>query len=197
MTTYPRTTLTPQEYLAFERQAEGKNEYIDGVVQPMVGASRWQARLNSNLLGLLYEAVHDSPGEVLGSLMRIKVPPCTYLYPDVVVVAEEARLEDEHEDTLLNPAVVFEIVPRRPRGFDPLAKIDLWRAIPSLTDLVLIAEVEPRVLHHHRDADGAWRVAEVTDDADTVDLPSLGLSLPLAHIYRRVMPLEQAEHGPD
>jgi len=35
----PTYYLTPEEYLAIERKAEYKSEYVDGVVYAMVGGS--------------------------------------------------------------------------------------------------------------------------------------------------------------
>lgn len=40
MTSHPKTYLTPEEYLVFERQNEYKSEYIDGEMVAMTGASR-------------------------------------------------------------------------------------------------------------------------------------------------------------
>jgi Uma2 family endonuclease len=37
MSTQPKTRLTPEEYLALERRAEYKSEYIDGEIVAMTG----------------------------------------------------------------------------------------------------------------------------------------------------------------
>ena len=39
MSSLPTYYLTPEEYLAIERKAEYKSEYVDGVVYAMVGGS--------------------------------------------------------------------------------------------------------------------------------------------------------------
>ena len=42
---------TPQEYLALERQAEFKSEYLDGIIVAMAGASRAHNLIAVNLGG--------------------------------------------------------------------------------------------------------------------------------------------------
>jgi len=44
------TWLTPEEYLAIERQAEWRSEYIDGVMYAMAGSAFKHAQIVSNLL---------------------------------------------------------------------------------------------------------------------------------------------------
>lgn len=47
MSSVPKTRLTPEQYLAIERQAEIKSEYFDGEMFAMSGASR-----EHNLIGV-------------------------------------------------------------------------------------------------------------------------------------------------
>jgi Uma2 family endonuclease len=49
MSSQLKTYLTPEEYLAFERKAEYKNEYIDGEVYAMTGASRRRNLITVNI----------------------------------------------------------------------------------------------------------------------------------------------------
>ena len=44
--------MTPQEYLAFEKQAEQRHEYVNGVIIAMAGASR-----RHNLLTLAFASL--------------------------------------------------------------------------------------------------------------------------------------------
>ena len=51
MSSQPTTQLTPEEYLAIERRAEYKSEYIDGEVVAMMGASRRHNLIAANISG--------------------------------------------------------------------------------------------------------------------------------------------------
>ena len=49
----PKTFLTPEEYLAIERQAEYKSEYFAGEMFAMGGASREHNLISANIAGEL------------------------------------------------------------------------------------------------------------------------------------------------
>jgi Uma2 family endonuclease len=102
-----KTYITPQDYLAFERKAETKNEYVNGEIFAMTGASRKHNLIVGNIFGELREQLKRKRCEVYPGEMRVKAPASrAYVYPDVVVVCEEPKLEDDHFDTLLNPTMV-------------------------------------------------------------------------------------------
>ncbi len=47
-----KTYITPEEYLAFEREAEYKNEYVNGEIFAMTGASRKHNLIAGNITTL-------------------------------------------------------------------------------------------------------------------------------------------------
>ena len=53
MSTQPKTLLTPEEYLAIERNAEYKSEYYDGVMYAMAGVRCAHDLITWNLHGEL------------------------------------------------------------------------------------------------------------------------------------------------
>src|SRR5262249_25490983 len=102
---------TPEEYLARERQAEYKSEYIAGQIAAMSGASRVHNRIVMNIARVLTNQTLDGPCETYGSDLRVKVSARgMYTYPDLVVVCGEQQFEDDRVDTLLNPTVIIEVL---------------------------------------------------------------------------------------
>src|SRR4051794_10329154 len=102
---------TPEEYLAYERQAECKSEYIAGQIVAMSGASRAHNLINVNLSRVLSTQLLDGPCEVYVGDMRVKVSAQgMYTYPDLAVVCGEPQLEDAQVDTLLNPTLIVEVL---------------------------------------------------------------------------------------
>ncbi len=96
--------LSPEEYLAREREAEYKSEYFDGEIFAMAGTSEPHNVIVSNILAELHAQLKQRPYKVYSNDMRLKVSPSgLYTYPDVMVVCGKPRLEDEHLDVLLNP----------------------------------------------------------------------------------------------
>ncbi|MBA2731357.1 MAG: Uma2 family endonuclease, partial [Acidobacteria bacterium] len=55
MSTQPDIYISPEEYLALERQAEFKSEYFDGVMYAMSGASLNHNKIVANVIGELVQ----------------------------------------------------------------------------------------------------------------------------------------------
>src|SRR5262245_22594412 len=107
-----RQLHTPAEYLALERSAEFKSEYIHGEISAMAGATFPHNRISSDVGTALNNQLADRPCDVLLSDMKVKVDALQirYTYPDVVALCEEPRFEDAEQDVLLNPTVIIEIL---------------------------------------------------------------------------------------
>lgn len=178
--------LTPAEYLAAERRAQQKSEYINGQVYAMSGASRLHNLIAGNLFGEIRGQLRGRPCETYTGDMRVKVGPTgMYTYPDVVALCDEPRLEDDHFDTLLNPAVIIEVLSPATESYDRGEKFAHYRRLESLKEYVLVAQTTRRVEHYRRDGD-SWVLTEINaPDAELV-LRSLGCAVKIADIYDRV-----------
>ena len=94
MSSEQKTHLSPEEYLALERRAEVRSEYLDGDMVAMSGGSREQNVIVANIVGELRGQLKGRPSEVYPSNMRVKVSPTSlYTYPDAVVVCGEPNLK--------------------------------------------------------------------------------------------------------
>ncbi|MDQ2809137.1 MAG: Uma2 family endonuclease, partial [Chloroflexota bacterium] len=165
---------TPEEYLAYERQVEYKNEYIDGQIIAMSGASRAHALIAMNIAWVLVTQLRGQPCEVYGSDLRVKVRAHgMYTYPDVTVVCGEPQLEDAHVDTLLNPTLIIEVLSPSTERYDRGAKFEYYRALPSLQEYLLIAQDQMLVEHFVR-AGEDWRLIVTRDPTAVLSLPAIG-----------------------
>ncbi len=136
-----RPFLSPQEYLALERQAETKSEYYAGEVFAMAGASRRHVKIMVNTVVSLAAQLKERSCEVFTSDMRVKVSATgLYTYPDVAVVCGKPRFDDDQEDILLNPTVIIEVLSKSTEAYDRGEKFALYRALESMTDYLLIAQ---------------------------------------------------------
>ena len=98
MSSQANTRLTAEEYLALERQAPYKNEYCNGEIFAMSGASRRHNLIALNIGAELRAQLQQHPCEVYTSAMRVKISRTgLYTYPDVVVVCEEPVYEDAED----------------------------------------------------------------------------------------------------
>src|SRR6185295_7731370 len=183
-----KTYITPEEYLAAERAAEYKNEYVNGEIFAMTGASRKHNLIAGNIAGELRQQLKGKPCEVYPGEMRVKAAAArSYVYPDVVVVCEDPQFEDAYLDTLLNPTLVVEVLSKSTESYNRLAKAAYYRTIESLVEYLLIAQEEYRVEQYVKQTGGHWLLSDVVSLESTVDLQAIGCSLALRDIYDRVV----------
>ncbi len=180
--------LSPAEYLEIERAAETKSEYIEGEMYAMSGASYEHNLIAANLTAGLHAALRGGSCRVVGSDQRVKEERATfYTYPDLAIHCGEPRFEpDGHLDTLLNPTVLIEILSPSTEAYDRGRKFSYYRAIPSLREVVFVAQDRPLVERFSRMDTGDWALHAIEGyDAGTY-LPSVGVRLALAEIYEGV-----------
>jgi len=185
MSSVPQKLITPDEYLRLERAAETKSEYDNGIVYTRDGARRRHNVIVSGLIHSLDTRL-SSGCEVYPSDMKVRVHrPPRYYYPDASVACGEIRFEDDHDDILLNPLVVFEVLSDDTERDDRGRKFYAYQAIESLQEYVLVSTNDCQIEHFRRDGDQWWYSKAEGLDA-SLPLPAIGCELPLREIYRRV-----------
>jgi Uma2 family endonuclease len=183
----PRPYLTPEDYLAIERQAETKSEYLDGEMFAMTGGSRWHSLAIGNLVRELSLQLKKRPCQVYPSDLRVYIPATgLYTYPDVIVVCGEPRLQDEHQDTLLNPTVIIEVLSPTTEAYDRGKKFEHYRSIESLVEYLLLSQSEPHIEHYLRQDDNRWLFTETSGLEATLALPFIQCGLALAEVYEKI-----------
>ena len=181
-----QTYLTPEEYLAFERKATTKHEYLNGQIVAMSGASFAHNFITVNIATSLNVQLMEGDCRVATSDMRVKVTEIdSYFYPDVVVVCGEPRAEDDTFDTLLNPTLIVEVLSPSTEGYDRGEKFEHYQQIVSLKDYILISQDEVQVEHYCRQ-EFKWLQSEFQGLEDVLSLLSIDCELRLSDIYRRV-----------
>jgi Uma2 family endonuclease len=174
---------TPEEYLAWEREAPEKHEYFQGEMFAMAGAKRRHNLLSLNFGAELRDALRRRPCEVYVSDMRVKVPATgLYSYPDAVVVCGTPQFEDGEEDTLLNPVVLVEVLSKSTSSYDRGEKFESYRTIPSFKEYVLVSQAKVLVEHFARQTDGSWLMREHRA-GERVMLASIDTAIAVDEIY--------------
>ncbi|MGO4881724.1 MAG: Uma2 family endonuclease [Bryobacteraceae bacterium] len=128
MASNPISKLTEQEYLAIERAAEFRSEFIDGEMFPRPIVVIRHVLIQSNLLVQLVLALKNSPSEPLGSQSRLRVSSNAYVYPDVSIIPDGHTL-DQDADIIENPVAVFEVMSPSTEAFDRGTRSELYRSI--------------------------------------------------------------------
>ncbi len=187
MATVPITKRhTPEEYLSLERQAQYKSEYRNGFIVAMSCASRDHNRIAGNFYRKISDLLEDGPCEAFIGDMRVRTSPTgLYTYPDVVVVCGEPLFLDEVVDTLLNPTLILEVLSPSTEDYDRGDKFDLYKAIESLREYVVVAQDEVLVERFVKRG-RRWIRTEYRDLGGMLELESIGCAVPLRQIYARV-----------
>lgn len=109
----------------------------------------------------------------------------SYFYPDIVVVCEKPRFEDNEFDTLTNPIVVIEVLSQSTEAYDKGEKFRRYQQLESLQEYVFISQDQVRVERYFRQ-DKNWVSSEFTSLEDILGLISVEAELSLQQIYRFV-----------
>ncbi|MEX1367147.1 MAG: Uma2 family endonuclease [Nannocystaceae bacterium] len=187
MATPASSLVEPAEYLVQERAADVRSELWRGEVFAMVGASWGHNLVTSNLLAALHAALRGTRCRAVSSDLKVHVPRTRgFVYPDVVVVCDPPRFHDDHRDVVVNPVLVAEVLSDSTERFDRGDKSAGYRSVPSIREIVLLSQTEPRVEHYERMEDDSWRLRTFESD-ETLELRPLGCSVSLATIYDGVL----------
>jgi Uma2 family endonuclease len=176
--------MTVEEFYAFTdtRPDEEKWELIDG--EPILNAlpNRPHQRILKNLVVGIAE-FEQRPGvasEVLPGL-GVRLSDRSRPEPDVLILPKNAPsdlLERDRNDVI----VAFEILSPSTRDRDLRWKRTAYTGLASLTHYVVIAQDTVDIVVFARDAGFAER--HLRSIEESLELHALGISLPLAEIYR-------------
>ena len=182
----PVSKLTAEQYLAMDRAAEFRSEFVDGEMFAMAGASNAHGLIQGNLFAELHMALRGGPCRPFGSDSRVKVSSRAYLYPDVSVVCSKQQIAGEHSDILINPVAIFEVLSPSTEKYDRGLKFQLYRTIDSLKDYILVNQEQGRVEQFTRQPGGTWTLRDYQGPDAELKIDSIGAAIPLRRIYDQV-----------
>ncbi len=182
-----QTYVSPDEYLAAERESEFKSEYLDGVVYAMTGASIWHVQIVGNITTALSTHLRQKPCRVLASEMKVRLADSRkFFYPDVTVVCGDPQFHDERTDIILNPLLVVEVLSKSTEAFDRGGKFLAYQQLESLQEYLLVAQERPAVEQFVRQTDGTWTYRAAVGLDSSLTLPSVECTLDLSAVYDKV-----------
>jgi len=187
---------TIEEYLALERVSEERHEYLDGQIYAMAGESNEHADISSNLVGILNPQLRGTPCRVWTKDSKVLSGPAIrsfrstkglFSYPDLVIVCGEPQFLDEHQQVLLNPTVIIEVLSPSTESFDRGEKFRRYRTHnASLTDYVQVSQALPLIEHFRRQPNDEWVLTTVSGMDGSLHLASIDCTLRLSEVYDRV-----------
>lgn len=190
--------MTVSEYLAFERSAFERSEYVDGEVYLMPGESGAHADISVNLIGMLHSQLKGKNCRARAKETKVKSggpsPKAAanstkgmFSYPDILVVCGEPKYHDKQKDIVLNPKVIIEVLSKSTEKFNREDKFVRYRMFnETLTDYILVAQNKPVVHHYIRQDDNSWKIFTHIGIDAVCEVESIGCTLPLSEVYDRV-----------
>jgi Uma2 family endonuclease len=187
---------TIEEYLAIERQSEERYEYLDGQIYDRAGESIAHGDICMNLSGLLHLQLRGKPCRALGKDAKVRSGPNPqpgsmrglFSYPDLVVLCGAIQFHDEHEDVVLNPTVILEVLPKSTENFDRGEKFQRYQTWnPTLSDYLLVSQNRPSIEHYIRQTDGSWSLYVYSGLEKGLFIKSINCELRLSDVYERIV----------
>jgi Uma2 family endonuclease len=185
-----------EEYLASEREAEERHEYLDGEIYAMAGESPEHGAICVNLTRIISTQLLGTRCQAFSKDMKVRSGPAPrpgygpkglYSYPDLLIVCGGLKFLGERRDVLLNPSVIIEVLSPATEAFDrgeKWVRYQTW--LPELSDYLMVSQSKPQVEHYRRREGGGWFYSLVRGLEEGFTLDSVGCSLRLSDIYDRV-----------
>jgi Uma2 family endonuclease len=169
---------TVEEFLAWDDGTDRRYELVDGRIMAMAPPSEAHAAIVANLGGELRSRLRP-PCRVLGEFgVRLPDRGDSFYQFDLAVTCAPA---DPGRRYIAEPELIVEVLSPSTMLHDRGRKLDHYRELPSLKEILLVASEERRVQHWRRDGT-RWVVDDLIGDAD-LRLTTVPDPIPLAAIY--------------
>ena len=168
-------------------QAEGRFEYEEGrILQQMSGGTFAHMRIGQRFVSI-FERQLDADVWAVTSQGRGVETAATIRYPDVVVEALGAAGKGLSTD---KPSVIVEVLSPSTQALDLNTKPPEFMGLDSLETYIVASQDEARcwVWHRVRDRQFPELPDEIHGPERTIHVAALGLSIPVAEIYRGIVP---------
>ena len=171
-------------------QAEGRFEYDRGrIVQQMTGGTLAHSLVSQRFISAFERPLDADAWAVTGHSRGVETP-ATVRYPDVLVEPMSGSLKGLSTEV---PAVVVEVLSPTTEEMDLNVKLFEYRSIASLQAYIAARQDEARCWVWLRAADKSIpeMPSEIAGLGRSIDIPALGVSIPLEEVYRGVVHQEE------
>jgi Uma2 family endonuclease len=152
----PTKLLSPREYLAFEKRAQERHEYVDGVVYALPGESLEHNEIAGNLYTTLRAQARSKGCRVAFEGVKLSIPDLNrYYYPDVMVLCDP---RDKGPKVFEHPCFIAEVLSPGTEATDRREKAQAYRTIDTLEGYLMI-DPKQRALDYLERSAGGWKTS--------------------------------------
>ena len=173
-----RKPMTLAEFLAWEERQELRYEFDGSEPVAMAGGTATHADIQANLTTALRSRLRGKPCKFYGSDLKIQVAENHIRYPDGMVVCSPVA---PTATVVRDPVVIFEVLSPTTAAKDRIVKAREYQATPSVQRYVMLEQERVGATVLVRAQDG-WS-ALILKDGDTLEMPEIGLAIPLGEFY--------------
>jgi Uma2 family endonuclease len=180
----PHRKYTLAEYVRLEEYANVRHEFADGQIYAMAGGTPEHGTYTANVIGSLTAALAGRRCRVQTSDVRIRIVATGLdTYPDASVVCGSDERDREDPLAIVNPTLLLEVLSPSTEEYDRGEKLEHYKRIPALREVVFVAHDERTIEVVRREADGSWSVIRA-GAGESVTLSSLACELSVDAVYR-------------
>ena len=175
---------TVDAFFAWQERQSDRYELVGGrPLKMMAGARNVHDDIVVNLLAELRAQLRGGPCRPFTGDGSVETFPGQIRRPDLGV---DCGRRDPNGLKASAPRLVVEVLSPGTRDFDTFEKLGEYKAVASLDHIVFVEPDAAQVAHWIRDPDRNWERHIIEGLDESLDLPDLGVSLPLREIYEGV-----------
>ncbi len=172
--------ISEAEYFTLEETSKERLELVDGQIYAMTGATGHHNTIAGNIYTALNFHLRGKTCRPFMEGMKVKIDQ-NFVYPDVVV---DCGFDDNHPLHTGEPTLIVEVLSPSTSNYDLGKKFDLYRMIDSLQEYAVVEQSIMRVDIFRKSDD--WNATRY-EKGDEVEFQSVGLTIPIAEVYDRIL----------
>ena len=187
LTTTETKYYTPEEYLALEETSEDKNEYRQGEIIPMVGATTNHNQIAGNFYRRFPLTINNQDYYTYMETVRLWLSDYSiYTYPDVMVIKGQPLYQGNSQSNVINPLIIVEVLSNSTQAYERGDKFKFYRSLPTFQEYILIEQSSYSVERYYKQKDDQWLIDFVTGENAVLQLVSVDWQISFQDLYQRV-----------
>jgi Uma2 family endonuclease len=173
--------MTLEQFLDWDDGTDRRYELVDGVVLAMAPPSVAHGVVVGNLVGLLRSGVRSGCAVVAEGGVVVPGRKDAFYQADVVVTCRPQHAKARYVE---EPSLIIEVLSPSTAGHDRNMKLDDYRSIASVNEILFVSTLQRRVQLWVRAGDH-WRVQDFIGDS-TFQLAAISAAISVADLYENV-----------
>ena len=178
--------MKPAEYIEFEKKAEHRHEFVNGLITAMAGASRQHNLLTLAFASMLRAHLRGSGCHVFASDMKVDASHkgnALFYYPDIMV---SCTRDHSNKFVETNPLVIAEVLFPTTEARDRIEKLRAYTSIPGLQEYILVSQ-DKIAIDLYQKIGNDWEIHRLNGEQQELHLASIDYTAKLKEIYEDIM----------